>query len=307
MFSIFSVPTEAAEFPEQMGTKFKFWYHDERFGLTLFKEGRPGTGENWAEKVSSELAQLVGLPRASYELAEWRGRPGVISPLFVPEGARLIHGNELVLGKVTVASVDENMRFYHERTHTASRVFQYLKQSADTLRPPQGFLSFDGVDTALGVFVGYLMFDVWVGNQDRHSENWGVIRVAGDMYLAPTYDHGSSLGRQETDERRVRMMTTRDAGASLAAYVKKARSAMYPNVAGDARTRAYFNLELFEHACKMDPVAARAWLGRLQEVPAGAVRDILGQVPGEHISDVARNFTEQLLMLNQIRLLALEI
>lgn len=307
MFSIFNVPPEAAEFSEQMGTKFKFWYHDERFGLTLFKEGRPGTGENWAEKVSSELAHLVGLPHASYELAEWRGRHGVISPLFVPDGARLIHGNELVLGKVTVANEDENVRYYHERTHTASRVFQYLKQNVGTLQPPQGFLPFNGVDTALAVFVGYLMFDVWIANQDRHSENWGVIRAEGDMYLAPTYDHGSSLGRQETDERRTMMLTTRDTGASLAAYVKKARSAMYPNVAGDAKTRTYFNLELFEYFCKMEPVAARAWLSRLRKVPGGVVRDIIDQVPAKHISDVARNFTEQLLRLNHNRLLALEI
>lgn len=307
MFSIFNVPPEAAEFSEQMGTKFKFWYHDERFGLTLFKEGRPGTGENWAEKVSAELAQLVGLPRAHYELAEWRGRGGVLSPLFVPPGARLIHGNELVLGKVTVATEDENVRFYHERTHTASRVFQYLKLSEDNLLSPQGFTHFPGVSTALGVFVGYLMFDVWIANQDRHSENWGIIRTADAMFLAPTYDHGSSLGRQETDARRHGMLTTRDKGASIDAYVKKARSAMYPNVAGDAKSRAYFNLELFELAIKTDPVAAKAWLGKLRAVQVEAIRGILDQVPASLISSVARDFTEQLLKLNQLRLLALEI
>lgn len=290
-----------------MGTKFKFWYNDEHFGLTLFKEGRPGTGENWAEKVSSDLAQLVGLPHATYELAEWRGREGVISPLFVPAGARLIHGNELVLGKVTVASEDENVRFYHERSHTASRVFQYLRLSEDDLLPPEGFLPFPGVSTALGVFIGYLMFDVWIANQDRHSENWGVIRTANDMSLAPTYDHGSSLGRQETDVRRHVMLTTRDHGASIDAYVKKARSAMYPNVAGDAKTKAYFNLELFELAIKTDPGAAKAWLGKLGAVRAEAIREVLDKVPQSLISGVARNFTEQLLALNQIKLLALEI
>jgi hypothetical protein len=307
VFSILSVPAESAEFSEQMGTKFKFWYQDPLFGLTLFKEGRPGTGENWAEKVSSHLAELLGLPHATYELAEWRGRQGVVSPLFVPEGARLVHGNELVLGKVTVDNEDKNVRFYHERTHSASRVFQYLKMNADNLRPPQQFQPFAGVETALAVFVGYLMFDVWIANQDRHSENWAIIRTADEMHLAPTYDHGSSLGRQETDARRVMMMTTRDAGASLGAYVKKARSAMYPNAAGDVRTRAYFSFELFEQASKMDPVAARAWLERLRMVTAGATRLILNQVPSQLISGVACDFTERLLRLNQDRLLSLEI
>jgi len=307
VFTIFNVPQESAEFSEQMGTKFKFWYSDKDHGLTLFKEGRPGTGENWAEKVASELAQLLGLPHASYELAEWRGRHGVLSPSFVPTGARLIHGNELVLGKVTVATEDDNLRFYQQRSHTSSRVFQFLKVNDDILQPPQGFLPFNNVKTALGVFVGYLLFDVWIANQDRHSENWGVIRVNEDVYLAPTYDHGSSLGRQESDERRLMMMTTKDSGASITSYVKKARSAMYPNVPADAKSKAYFSLELFELAAKIDSAAAAAWLDKLRSIPTTAVRAVLDQVPAEHISEIGRNFTENLLRLNQNRLLAVKL
>lgn len=307
MFTIFNVPPESAEFSEQMGTKFKFWYHDEDYGLTLFKEGRPGTGENWAEKASSELAQLLGLPHAPYELAEWRGRQGVLSPSFVPSGARLIHGNELVLGKVTVASEDENLRFYQQRSHTSSRVFRFLELNNDIVRPPPRFSPFDGVHTALGVFIGYLLFDVWIANQDRHSENWGVIHMADELYLAPTYDHGSSLGRQETDERRATMMTTKDNGASIVSYVRRARSAMYPNVSGDKKAKAYLNLELFEIAAKLDRVAARAWIAKLSAIPTEAIRSILDQIPPEHISDIGRDFTDTLLSLNRDRLLAVEI
>ena len=307
MFKVFNIPQEAAELSEQMGTKFKFWYSDEQHGLTLFKEGRPRTGENWAEKVASELAQLLGLPHAFYELAVWRERQGVLSPSFVPPGARLIHGNELVLGKVTVASEDENLRFYQQRSHTASRVFQFLKLNDEIVRPPLGFSLSNGVQTALSVFIGYLLFDVWIANQDRHSENWGVVRVGEDVYLAPTYDHGSSLGRQESDDRRTIMMTTRDSGASIVSYVKKARSAMYPNVPGDTRVKAYFNLELFELAAKLDSIAAEIWLDRLSTIQDEDVRAILDKVPPDHISNIGRDFTQKLLSLNKDRLLALKI
>lgn len=39
--------------PEQLGTKEKFWLlrNDQRY---LFKIGRPGTGENWAEKIAAD-------------------------------------------------------------------------------------------------------------------------------------------------------------------------------------------------------------------------------------------------------------
>jgi hypothetical protein len=61
MFPVFEIPPEAYEFTEQMGTKFKFWYEDPLFARTLFKEGRPNTGENWAEKLACEFALMLGM------------------------------------------------------------------------------------------------------------------------------------------------------------------------------------------------------------------------------------------------------
>ncbi len=43
-----------------------------------------------AEKIAAELAELLGLPHADYDLAVWRGRKGVWSPSIEPEDARLI-------------------------------------------------------------------------------------------------------------------------------------------------------------------------------------------------------------------------
>lgn len=96
MYRIIEVPEEAAESTEQLGTKPKFWFADSGGRPCLFKQGRPGTGENWAEKVSAEICGLLNIPHAAYELAVWRGFQGVVSPSFVPAGARLIFGNELL-------------------------------------------------------------------------------------------------------------------------------------------------------------------------------------------------------------------
>jgi hypothetical protein len=85
MYQTVQVPHDAFELPEQVGTKFKFWFRDEHQRLKLYKEGRAGTGENWAEKVCAEICNLLGLPHAQYELAEWRGRRGVVTPSFVPD------------------------------------------------------------------------------------------------------------------------------------------------------------------------------------------------------------------------------
>jgi hypothetical protein len=307
MFQIVQVPEEAAEFSEQMGTKFKFWYQNDELELTLFKEGRPGTGENWAEVLAGELAPLLGIPHATYQLAEWRNRPGVITRNFVPEGARLIHGNELVGGKVTVGNDNTQVRYYEQRSHVASRVFQFLKLNEDFISSPDDFLSFDGVATALSVFIGYLMFDVWISNQDRHAENWGVVRTKDKVYLAPSYDHGSSLGRQHTDERRQAMLTTKDRGSSISTYVSKARSAMYPNSPPDVKTKSYLGLDLLELACKLDIVAARAWRSRLAQISSNSIRHIIDEVPDQYMSKIAKDFTATLLSVNKDRILSLEL
>ena len=48
---------------ETMGTKSKFWFKHPELGRCLYKQIRPNTGEDWAEKIASELSELLGLPQ----------------------------------------------------------------------------------------------------------------------------------------------------------------------------------------------------------------------------------------------------
>src|SRR5213082_2404981 len=96
MYEIIEIPADAAEAPEQMGTKQKFWFHHPELGLCLFKLARPGTGEDWSEKVACELASLLGIPHARYEMAVWSGQPGSLSVSMLGKLDTLIHGNELI-------------------------------------------------------------------------------------------------------------------------------------------------------------------------------------------------------------------
>lgn len=57
--------------------------------------------------------------------------------------------------------------------------------------------------TAYDQFCGYLILDALVANRDRHEENWAVLRdLGGQVTLAPSYDHGNSLGFNLEDRRR---------------------------------------------------------------------------------------------------------
>ncbi|MDR5835226.1 HipA domain-containing protein [Caballeronia sp. LZ034LL] len=303
MFAVFTVPDDAAEITEQIGTKYKFWFEDEHLGRALFKEGRPNTGENWAERLAAELALVVGLPHAYYELANFRQRTGVISKSFVPDGGRLIHGNEL-LGGVEAAADDADTKFYRDRSHTVSRVFSYFRAVSE-VRPPVDFLACPGIETAIDVFVGYLMFDAWIANQDRHNQNWGLVRGFGkDVHLAPSYDHGSSMGRNETDERRIQILTTRDSRQQMSAYVARATSGLYPPMATE-KAKPLSTIDAFGYAMKQRPAAGAAWLNKLRAVTPDVIASLVDLIPGTHATEVTKEFTRQLLQHNCARLLAL--
>src|SRR4051794_26944632 len=84
---------------EPIGSKEKFWFRDPTDqSLWLFKRARAGTGEDWAEKIAAEIAELLGLPHAGVELAHHEGAPGIATKDFTADQRHgdLVHGNELL-------------------------------------------------------------------------------------------------------------------------------------------------------------------------------------------------------------------
>ncbi|MGB5633327.1 MAG: HipA-like protein, partial [Waterburya sp.] len=171
---------------ETMGTKSKFWFKHPKLDRCLYKQIRPNTGEDWAEKIASELCELLGLPHARYELAEtWEGNYGTVSLNFIPQGGTLIHGNEILTPLVPNYPTYET---YNASQHTINLVISAIESSPVQL--PSDWRAPDGIETARDLFVGYLLLDAWIGNGDRHHENWGFVRSseANILYLSPTYD-----------------------------------------------------------------------------------------------------------------------
>lgn len=306
MFPVQMVPPESALTTEPLGTKYKFWFNDENHGLTLFKEGRPGTGENWAEKIACELAQTLELPHAFYDLARYGTREGIVSRSLVTKGARVVHGNELLAASNTDYIQGESNK-YRNPSHTLRRVIAYLKASDELVGAPYGWRQFEQIQNALDFFTGYLLFDLWIANQDRHDENWGILRMDdGNTFLAPSYDHGSSMARNETDNRRRIRLTTKDPMQHISSFVLKARSGFFPNAVETSPT-PISTLEAFSQIAVHAPRAAVAWREKLDAIDRNQVQTIIDQVPPEWMSDTARDFTVELLRLNKQRILDIEL
>lgn len=295
-YSIINIPQFEPTQLEQLGTKSKFWYWDENKVSTLFKQGRPNTGENWAEKISCEICASLDLPHAHYEFAEWGGKEGVISPSFVPKGGRLILGNEL-LG--TIIEEYEKEKRYLARQHTVSRVIAIA--SSKVIDVPKEYQVHEHIRNAADVFAGYLMLDALISNQDRHHENWGLLIVKGNLSLAPTFDHASSLGRNESDDKRRDILTTNDKGRNIESYVKRAKSAFFKN---SASIKPLSTIDAFTEVVKLCPESAKFWIEQLENID---FEYIINEVPETLISDIGREFALEILVTNKQRLLGLEI
>ena len=304
MFIVHEVPAGSAQTAEPLGTKYKFWYRDHDYGLMLFKEGRPGTGENWSERIACELAALLVMPHATYEFATYEGRQGVVSRSLVDRNDRVVHGNELLAAVVTDYVQGDR---YRNSNHTLRRVLAYLRAGGGLLRAPDGWPRTERIRTPLDFFIGYLMFDAWIANQDRHDENWGVLRMNdGNLFLAPSFDHGSSMARNEPDELRLLRLTTRDMPRHITTFVRSARSAFFPS-GTDPNPPPLYTLEAFVQAAGHSPRAAAEWRERLESIDTPSITAVIDQVPQAWMSKPARAFTAELLRLNRERILTVQL
>lgn len=274
---------------EQIGSKPKVWLESPTGQRWLFKEtesnrsktGNYLRGDDWAEVAASELARRMGLPAAATELATYEGKVGVISRSVTQRRQQaLVHGNEL-LSALLVGVVEYNEHVHYTVDTVMSLLshvsgpFQWSRLQADDF------------------FVGYLVFDATVGNTDRHHQNWGVIREGSETFLAPSFDHASSLGYLLGDVERQERLTTRDFNRTVAAYVERARS---PFVDAPTPLRA-----ALAALSRVPRIRALAWLAGARIASASA-HEVLDTIPSARLSDPGRRFADELIRLNFARL-----
>jgi hypothetical protein len=171
---------------------------------------------------------------------------------------------------------------------------------------PQTFKDLEGQDviySAMHTFIGYLCFDAWIGNTDRHDENWGIIFLPNVNILAPTFDHASCLGRNESDAKRIERIATKDKGSNVLGYIKKAKTPFY-NEAG----KRLNTIALVEECKKIIPESTIFWINKIVNVMSNEeeIRNIFDKVPDQLISEPAKDFAMAMLKTNTELLRELE-
>ena len=278
---------------EQLGTKEKFWFYDKDDIKKLFKIGRPGTGEDWAEKVAYELARLLSLPCAVYEFAKWNDKQGTVSTSFVSSGMRLVHGNELL-----VAFHDDEYpksEKYHLTDYKLNVVLDLIERELEWLELP--IESNTLIQYPIDLFVGYLLFDCWIANQDRHHENWGIL-LGEEVFFAHTYDHAAGLGCKVSPEEAKKRLETKDINYSVQKFVTRAKSPFYSDTNRQLKT-----IEVVEILADRYPRIVCYWIDKIEHISKVSVQNILDRVPDNFMNENSKKFAQQILHENRIRLL----
>lgn len=274
-----------------MGSKEKVWLETPDRVSHLFefiRVDRNGRvyGDDWAEKVAAELARALEVPAASVELATGMPRPGVICRrLNDPERVELAHGNELLGAREP--SYDVTRKREHP-LYTVEAVRPCLQEVA----PPVDVPAVSDLD-GFGVWAGYLVLDALIANTDRHHENWGVLidRATGSRALAPSFDHGSSLGFNVAPERVAEFV---DGRRSVEQWCRRGRSTHFAGRPGLVAVA----LTALESSGTLDH-----WLDRIHDLRTEQIMTILQRVPDSRMSDGVRIFVGRLLETNRRRLL----
>ena len=284
-YPIIRVKKEWVSESEDMGSKDKFWYlpstDEERYWL--FKYPRLDTGEHWAEKLAAEVADLLGIRHAKVELAVFEEDRGSVTESFVQEGYELIHGNQML---ARVVQGYDLRRTFHQSSHTLANIWRVMGRV---------FIEAQAAERAKFRLAEYFVLDALIGNTDRHHENWGALRRRKDDrwegFVAPSFDHASSLGRELRDTQRDRRL----AEGRIGDYVGRGRGAIYWS---EEERHGPSPLELVVRAAREYPDPFGAALTKLGKLDADLVDDLVNRVPTDWMSPSARKFTIALMCHN---------
>lgn len=283
-FSVVKISPAAFENAEEIegGAAEKYRVNLPDLGTVILKLDDESLNGAWVEKITYELAKLIDIPAATYEFAElFDGRRAIVSPNY------LLPNHDERSGKSLLDTYFGQGNYsYTVDTVLTTIDVNNIEFSSSYNLPSQ-------VETATDLLAGYLIFDYWIDNIDRHYENWGIQidSVTGKKELLPTYDHGLSLGFLLFDEECLDF--------APANHVQNQSSAFSGN-----KGRSLSMNGMLVEVISIKPDVARVWIERIAKVNHNDIIELLDRIPDGWISNEKKLFAIELLEFNRQQLMS---
>lgn len=133
----------------------------------------------YSEKVSCDILAALGFKVQSTILGTFNDKPVVACKNFIPKGA-------VLLSFRTVANTILPEKI--GRIPKISEIYEVLTQDSV-------YFTAEGRKAAFESYWDLFILDAFLGNFDRHGDNWGYLKLEGSTHLVPSpiYDCGSCL------------------------------------------------------------------------------------------------------------------
>ena len=181
----FSFWEEYEGFAAGSGRSEKIWLINpdtNQVGLFKFKKDEKTT-DHVSECIACQLAELLDIPCAKFELGMYNNREGSISYNILNPNETLVEG----IAFITLLYPDYNTeKFYDEKSGKRYSLEMILDIC-------------EAVVDVSNVF-NMIIFDYLIGNSDRHQNNWALIWNKPLFSFSPLYDNSSSLCAYLSDE-----------------------------------------------------------------------------------------------------------
>ncbi len=285
---------------EPSGNKPKRWFYlKSTNGITaLFKEQRPQTAEAATEKICAELAYKLRLQSPLTLLAFDGARFGILSVTFYmsrPQDS-LQFSNRTQSKRKKEAFQEFNDEGEIPGSTVLQRAFEDYIEDKRSQRQytVQNILHalqvYEVPEDVAGRLIQYFIFDAYVGNTDRHHDNWSLVASQGkqkSLHLSPTFDHGPSLGGTMPVKKR-RTWTTDP--TQMERFYRKGRSAIFGKDDYLSFTELVQNTREAEKQFFGNNDYSDEILGRIAKIRTSDLELILDRIPEAYLSTDERDF-----------------
>jgi hypothetical protein len=151
--------------------------------------------EDITELIAAEIGNIYGLEMMTVELVTRNGKRGCLLRDFVEQ-------LDAKMNEEGGALLPQLLETYHELQESSFTGRELINAAFKMMT------EFPYWDIMKVEFIHMQIFDILIGNQDRHPFNWQLLFLDGNkVKFSPIYDNGASLGFRFDDEHLLRMIS----------------------------------------------------------------------------------------------------
>lgn len=240
------VPTEG--FPEGSGRSEKIWLASPEGQVGLFKFPKSNqTTEHVSERLACTLGKLLEVKCAEVEIGTREGRIGSMSYLLVDQKRQML--------KEGIQYIQAQHPEYNDEQLVDAETGEYY--SLDHI------MDSTAQQVEIDEWIEMLVFDFFIGNSDRHHNNWAIISNfdGTNNKRSPLYDNGSSLCSYESEDQLDKFFG-KDPGPFRALTDTRSKSMIRIDKKMERRPT---HREVIEYLLKTYPQKSRKVINRMSE------------------------------------------